>query len=784
MYKTSITYNGSTETEIFVPASASITGNEEQNEVFFRRLLDAEMIASGAAFDLINDAPFTAKFSFLMEKRALGTYDPYEDYFPGTFFKRDCRIDEDQRAVYFKVEPNDKYTPLLDGLNTEFNALDTGAENTGRPLENGCSYDHKSRIQIAMKDWIENNDDLDNKWKLITSSNITTGPYVPYARHFAVSPPDETWTQVPGGYAFEINDSDPAVSDIYDGVFITFLPTGSTPPANSYLMFRNYNVFGYDGTTDPPGGYLPIFRDVYIQDSYTRDYPQVTQHDKARLFWDTLKYVVQKLNPNVLFDLTTDYSDFFFNATNPLTGQVNTLQNLRMLQKSDAIAPFGTDSKAGQITFQQMLEVLKYSFGAYWFIDGQNRFRVEHVSYFRNGGVYLNNANPGTADPLHLVTDADLLSVDDIPSEITYTSPSAGVHEFLVNTRWKTTGILKTFGNFKFDTSKFTNKNFRLSFKYKIDPYVLGADLTGDDFDIVSLFVTTGGVQDSVVVDPNDPTELQFERYYQNLEGFDEIGANNLRVRVVNAPRRFNAYYVDAGTKLTISDIEIQFFDVERQVGLDLTKMISLKNGQNALDLTNNYEYEYQELYVREVFKYQDDYNRFLDQTTTRETKVDTLLVNYADGEDTEWIPNSEESRVVSVFIAQLEDYLQQRSPNSIGWVLLDCNGSNEVVNGFIEWVQERNASLYWYSLYLTYGRFRNSYQSFLLNDKKSLSGYRYNSASLQKIKVQGEISGLTLDQDIDPLDVVKTNLGNGELKEFSVNLNTRSTVIVLRYDI
>ena len=43
------------------------------------------------------------------------------------------------------------------------------------------------------------------------------------------------------------------------------------------------------------------------------------------------------------------------------------------------------------ITLKQVLDMLRDCFRCYWYVDSENRFRIEHVSYFMNGGAY-----PGT----------------------------------------------------------------------------------------------------------------------------------------------------------------------------------------------------------------------------------------------------------------------------------------------------------------------------------------------------------------------------------------------------
>ena len=40
------------------------------------------------------------------------------------------------------------------------------------------------------------------------------------------------------------------------------------------------------------------------------------------------------------------------------------------------------------VTLKRILDMLRDCFRCYWFVDDQNRFRIEHIKYFMNGGAY------------------------------------------------------------------------------------------------------------------------------------------------------------------------------------------------------------------------------------------------------------------------------------------------------------------------------------------------------------------------------------------------------------
>ena len=111
-----------------------------------------------------------------------------------------------------------------------------------------------------------------------------------------------------------------------------------------------------------------------------------------------ISVLLAKIAPNLTHQETTDYSAFLY-GTNPLNG---ISQRLLITPKSNMIS-LGYDQPAQKapITLKQVLDMLRDCFRCYWYVDSENRFRIEHVSYFMNGGAY-----PGT--PNYPVIGRDL----------------------------------------------------------------------------------------------------------------------------------------------------------------------------------------------------------------------------------------------------------------------------------------------------------------------------------------------------------------------------------------
>lgn len=101
--------------------------------------------------------------------------------------------------------------------------------------------------------------------------------------------------------------------------------------------------------------------------------------------WSVISVLLTKVAPGITHDGTTDYSQFLYD-TNPITGID---QRLFITPKSNIIA-LGYDQPAQKapITLKRVTDMLRDCFRCYWFIDEQNRFRIEHISYFMRGGTY------------------------------------------------------------------------------------------------------------------------------------------------------------------------------------------------------------------------------------------------------------------------------------------------------------------------------------------------------------------------------------------------------------
>jgi len=106
------------------------------------------------------------------------------------------------------------------------------------------------------------------------------------------------------------------------------------------------------------------------------------------LVTDGSVYVEDAINHMLTGSGLAFYSQFFSDATNPVTGITNKLNHLYMVHKA-FIKKIEDSSSKGEVSLQDYIADLCETFECFWFIDETNSyFRIEHQMYFENGFNY------------------------------------------------------------------------------------------------------------------------------------------------------------------------------------------------------------------------------------------------------------------------------------------------------------------------------------------------------------------------------------------------------------
>jgi hypothetical protein len=114
-----------------------------------------------------------------------------------------------------------------------------------------------------------------------------------------------------------------------------------------------------------------------------------------------INVLLKEFAPGITHEATPEYSQFLYNTNNPIFGQSF---KLLISQKSNIInGEYKTPAQKAPITLQQIMTILRDIYKCYWYIE-DGKFKIEQVSWFRNGGSY--GYNP--------IIDYDLTQLENV----------------------------------------------------------------------------------------------------------------------------------------------------------------------------------------------------------------------------------------------------------------------------------------------------------------------------------------------------------------------------------
>lgn len=109
--------------------------------------------------------------------------------------------------------------------------------------------------------------------------------------------------------------------------------------------------------------------------------------------WSCLSVLLAATGSSVTFQGTSAYSEFLYAASNPISGET---VKLFVTPKSNILAgDYSVPAQKAMTTLGQFLDMLRNVYQLYWFIDADNRLRIEHIRWFKNGGSYSGSPTVG-----------------------------------------------------------------------------------------------------------------------------------------------------------------------------------------------------------------------------------------------------------------------------------------------------------------------------------------------------------------------------------------------------
>lgn len=98
-----------------------------------------------------------------------------------------------------------------------------------------------------------------------------------------------------------------------------------------------------------------------------------------------INVLLKEFAPGITHEATPEYSQFLYNTNNPISGQSF---KLLISQKSNIInGEYQVPAQKAPVTLQQIMTMLRDIYKCYWYIE-DGKFKIEQVSWFRNGGSY------------------------------------------------------------------------------------------------------------------------------------------------------------------------------------------------------------------------------------------------------------------------------------------------------------------------------------------------------------------------------------------------------------
>ena len=103
-----------------------------------------------------------------------------------------------------------------------------------------------------------------------------------------------------------------------------------------------------------------------------------------------IKAILKKIDSTISHEATAEYSQFLYGDTNPLVPErfyVYITQKTNIL-KGDYDQP----AQKAETSLEDLMKMLRDCFRCYWYIE-DNKFKIEHIHFFMNGGSYLGKSN-------------------------------------------------------------------------------------------------------------------------------------------------------------------------------------------------------------------------------------------------------------------------------------------------------------------------------------------------------------------------------------------------------
>lgn len=255
--------------------------------------------------------------------------------------------------------------------------------------------------QVPMKD----NEDTDKVYKYLNGYTITRYKFTYLYSRLLLDNSIYANTDGTTSEATAIKSDDYAYPKNYEYYVPYSIISGLTVTQEATDDTTEWGLNGDDKYLADPANsdWIPVCPSVWSNTAYWYDYSNAdrTAESLNRNFYtlrhayaigDAIKALLAELAPSVRHESTGEYSQFLYGEENPITG--GSFSILIAPKTNVTKGAYDQEARKGVITLESLLGMLRDTFQCYWHIE-DGKLKIEHISYYQNGGSYDGKKNVG-----------------------------------------------------------------------------------------------------------------------------------------------------------------------------------------------------------------------------------------------------------------------------------------------------------------------------------------------------------------------------------------------------
>lgn len=728
-FELSATLNGKTTHRQVKPIYSdelSIDISKETNEEFFRKSLSGKLTFVRDDFDFINSQGFESEFELrILISRNLG--ESFAQYWTGKFWKTDCEFNLDDKIISVKPEVSDEYSAVLAGMDKEYDLINLAPEMqpitiTKRPMIQ-VYVPGQSVIACFLSGmyWETDCEEVDN-----TSDLVNKYHFAKVATGLVAETSGNVTPKLPDAFIGGV-ESDMA------GSFKAF-----SIAKDNYIYAYSYKTVSEDDPTTGESEYV----------TYT--YWKISTGGVE--MWSKTNRSVGAMPVSPLMEVTL----------NAVSGSGASGDVTIKSSATDVYSRFVTDR-------DNVAGVNTYALGADDMVDNnRNYHRV--IGYDFKDTIYFSGKLSNTPTKWGIYQ----------PNQY-YQEPYAlGIPAFypVSKSAWGRMSVWFAFSAIDEVVENSGRKEYELRNAYPLSSAIsvllktIAPEITHEPTAEYSQFLYSAK-------NPIDNTayKLFITPKSNILAGEYDQPAQKapITLRYISDMLRdcFRCYWYVEDGKFKIE--HIQFFrnggtySGTPNIGIDLTKLKLPRNGKPWAFGTSTYTYDKPDMPERYQFGWMDDV------TSPFEGEPIEIESKYVEAGNIEEI-------TVANFTSDIDYMLLNPSAcSSDGFALL---GAVKNGNGYklpILKIELNQIEYYLQNLYLAFCYLQNYYLYDMPARYVKMNGNIIAAQGIKKQKTQDVRFPMLLDANL--VELVKTELGNGEIAKFSLNLLSRGAKVTLKYD-